>query len=1088
MNEINAFIAAVRRRIIVMVILENVAVFAALTICLLCLFALGDRFFMLPYQALRWWYFIAVMGLIAFLFHVLWQLRPSRRAPAAVIRQIQAAYPPLADRLLSALELNPVNDASVSREMIEVFIAHVNAEARGVQASRTAPLVSRKTRLAANTGAAAVAVILIAGIITPRLLTHHLPRVVGSWSNRQWQEFFRVQPGSAAVLWGENAVIEIIAVSPLPGMPEVLVSRDGGTRRSERPRAEGAGKYIFDAGRVARDCRYAVRWAEWESTEFLLHPQLPPQLGEFSLTYRYPAYTGMNEQQVSGIPSVSCPAGTVVTLRCRSSLNLASALLVTSAGQQCQAAVNKDTLSVSFTARRSGTYRIEARGIDGSFDPQPAEYPVTVRDDAAPVLEVISPTDDIVAPDSAEIPMIVRVSDDFGVSRVELVYAITDNRKGRVTVTKPSDAGRSVSVEYLFMPVAVNAAAGDRIKYYFEAWDNDTVGGPKSSQSAPRNIEVTDQTREHEKIEAGLKTLKEALVGVLADQTLAREETRNLTQNFSSATWQTAREHQKQAEAGMKQPLEQLDGLIGQMERDAYTDSATLGEYKGLRQHLEYLRQQPMTAARERLEKRDPAAALTQQDEVIAGLEKFSLLSEDIWQYQRMRDLMGTGDELSRISAALERSMADAVKPDDVKAALEKLGKLLQKVTEQLSKLPHELPEDFVNSQAIKEMDVNRSRDLSQQLADAVNRGDWEAARTLASRLAASLASMLKQMDEAGKNIGFSSSKSKDMAAQLEKRYSEIDDIARAQEELSGQIDALEAERRKKAFSLQEKMIDGLYERQRAARVQAEKYRPEITRRLPYTGGRIELTLGLMDKVIAEFKGRRVYHSQKYLEDVIKEWSYIAASADRYSVAGDTAPAAALRAMTAEVLQAERSILDDLRNVPEPSLSSQESQNMNAVSGKEQELAARTRKYRHTLEGFTRTSTMIPPSVFRDIDAAGREMDAAAQSLAAGAAAAAGEHGRKALEYLGAGGEGIQSAAGQMGERGEGQPAAGRQMIQMRAAGGASGFHTAPVKLPRLDEYKAPAAFRQEIMEALKEKYPQRYERIIKDYFRKLTE
>lgn len=1088
MKSIASFIAAARRRVVYAVILENLSVYAAIAVCLLAAFTMTDRFFTLPYQALRWWYFIAATCKTFFICRIFWQVRPSRRSAAAIIGHIQALDPALGDRLLSALELSPVTDASVSREMIDVFVARVEAEVQGLDARRYVPILRVPVRRAGRVLVIVVAAFLLVGLITPRMLTHNLPRVVGSWFNRQWQEYFTVQPGSVSVAWGTSAVIEIQAVKPLPGLPEILIERDGGTERSETAHAAGPGTFKYDAGRIARDCRYRVRWAEWESPQYLLHPQLPPQLGEFAITYQYPAYTGMSEQKVSGTPSVSCPAGTKVTLHCRSSVSLASARIVTSWGQKNSATVNKDTLEVSFTALRSGTYRIEAVGADGSFDPEPAEYPVAVRDDAAPGLEVVSPVDDIVAPDSAEIPMIVRASDDFGVSRIELVYSISDTRKGRIAVTKPSDAGANVSAEYLFTPITLSAVSGDRIRYYFEAWDNDTVTGPKSCQSEPRLIEITDQTREHEKIEAGLKTLKEELVGVLADQTMAREETRNLTQNFSSATWQAAREHQKQAEAGMKQPMEQLDGLISQMEKDPYTDSATLGEYKGLRQHLDYLRQKPMNAARERLEKPDPAGAMKEQDEVIAGLEKFSLLSEDIWQYQRMRDLMDTGDELSRISSALERSMSGAAKPDDVKAALEKLGKLLEKVNEQLSKLPHELPEDFVNSQAIKEMDVNKSKDLSQQLADAVNRGDWDAARSLASRLASSLSSMLKQMDEAGKNIGFSSEKSKEMGAQLEKRFSEIDELARAQEELSGQIDAVDAERRKKAFAAQEKLIDGLFERQRLLRSHAEKYAPEITRRIPYAGGRISFSLTLMDKVLAEFKGRRVYHSQKYLEDIINEWTYISGAADRYTVLADSTQAAAFRSMPAEIMNGEKAILNDLRNLSEPEPTAQERERMNAIAGKEKELAARTKKYRHTLEEFTRTSAILPPSVFENIDAAGGEMEAAAQSLGAGAASAAGEHGRKALEYLGAGGEGMQGAAEQMGERGQSSGAGGRQMIQMRSGGGSTGFRNAPVKLPRLDEYKAPAAFRQEIIEALKEKYPQRYEKIIKDYFRKLTE
>ena len=60
-------------------------------------------------------------------------------------------------------------------------------------------------------------------------------------------------------------------------------------------------------------------------------------------------------------------------------------------------------------------------------------------------------------------------------------------------------------------------------------------------------------------------------------------------------------------------------------------------------------------------------------------------------------------------------------------------------------------------------------------------------------------------------------------------------------------------------------------------------------------------------------------------------------------------------------------------------------------------------------------------------------------------------------------------------------------VVQTRS-GGMYGFKAARVKLPGKDDYKPPKEFRQEIMDALKEKYPQKYEKLIKEYFRRLTE
>jgi hypothetical protein len=74
-----------------------------------------------------------------------------------------------------------------------------------------------------------------------------------------------------------------------------------------------------------------------------------------------------------------------------------------------------------------------------------------------------------------------------------------------------------------------------------------------------------------------------------------------------------------------------------------------------------------------------------------------------------------------------------------------------------------------------------------------------------------------------------------------------------------------------------------------------------------------------------------------------------------------------------------------------------------------------------------------------------------------------------------------------MSSRGE-KAGAPRTTVRTRPAGGMTGYHSAPVRLPRADEYKVPREFRQELLEGLKEKYPLQYEKMIKEYYRRLVQ
>ncbi|GAI15882.1 unnamed protein product, partial [marine sediment metagenome] len=98
---------------------------------------------------------------------------------------------------------------------------------------------------------------------------------------------------------------------------------------------------------------------------------------------------------------------------------------------------------------------------------------------------------------------------------------------------------------------------------------------------------------------------------------------------------------------------------------------------------------------------------------------------------------------------------------------------------------------------------------------------------------------------------------------------------------------------------------------------------------------------------------------------------------------------------------------------------------------------------------------------------------------------------REALYYLAQGKEGLAAASKKLMELAKkgGKPLVG--FLQPRGGtlpGGRMGFREGYVKIPEAHEYQPPKEFRQELLEALKEKYPEIYKELIKQYYRRLTE
>ncbi len=75
-------------------------------------------------------------------------------------------------------------------------------------------------------------------------------------------------------------------------------------------------------------------------------------------------------------------------------------------------------------------------------------------------------------------------------------------------------------------------------------------------------------------------------------------------------------------------------------------------------------------------------------------------------------------------------------------------------------------------------------------------------------------------------------------------------------------------------------------------------------------------------------------------------------------------------------------------------------------------------------------------------------------------------------------------------QQGEGQSGGSQIRAVSRPSGnaGQGNQRTGRVRLPKSDEYRPPKEFREDLLEALKEKYPKIYEDIIHKYYKRLVE
>ena len=241
-----------------------------------------------------------------------------------------------------------------------------------------------------------------------------------------------------------------------------------------------------------------------------------PITGDFQLTYRYPAYTGLELRTVPGATGdIAAPAGTEVSISTRADRDVeASALIVN--GARVPLVTKGRELSGSLVVDSPGQYhvaflrgsRVVAEGPDLS---------ITVEVDQPPHVRITSPQDAVeLDPAKQRLPLVFEASDDYGLSALQLVYRVAGGEEKRQPL-KPDD-GRTTRGTYQWDVGALSLRPGQSVSCYLEATDNDAVKGPKKGVSATLSVKLYSAEEHRREALRKAAELWERLVTHLADR------------------------------------------------------------------------------------------------------------------------------------------------------------------------------------------------------------------------------------------------------------------------------------------------------------------------------------------------------------------------------------------------------------------------------------------------------------------------------------------------------------------------------------------------------------------------------------------
>ena len=238
--------------------------------------------------------------------------------------------------------------------------------------------------------------------------------------------------------------------------------------------APGVFEYLIQG--ISEDIDFSLSSNEVYSEEYKIEVIRVPKLLNFEMGLDYPSYTGLNDEKLSGTGNITVPEGTIINWNFNTRNTEIINFKMPDSAIQVRAKDNKAIFkkildsNLDYSVSASNTLVKDFENLD---------YSVKVIKDQYPEIRVISEKDTL----NSDIQYFKGdISDDYGLSRLELVYFTEENKE------KPEKLAIPVSKEsfdefHFIFPGNLELTPGNSYNYFFRIYDNDAVNGAKSARS-----------------------------------------------------------------------------------------------------------------------------------------------------------------------------------------------------------------------------------------------------------------------------------------------------------------------------------------------------------------------------------------------------------------------------------------------------------------------------------------------------------------------------------------------------------------------------------------------------------------------------
>ncbi len=626
-------------------------------------------------------------------------------------KKIGAHFPGIKDELANTVQLLYEKNNNYSGELVDAAFQNVYSKTKNLDFTKIVDFTLARKYF--RIGLITFVVSLVVISFVPGLSSAALRLINFNKKFSPPPKFvFEITPGNIEIAKGEDVAIRIKAIGEKPA--EVVLS----TKYSEQSESsekillpDSLGYFVFEVRSVKSSFEYFAYAEKITSETYKVSVINRPIITGFELAISPPAYSRLPDQTQKDNGNITALPGSKIKLMLNSSRELSKAAVLFSGSTNKKMNVASTKSWVEFIATKETDYQILIEDGEGFTNINPIAYSIKILRDAAPTIELISPTQNIKLGQESKISLISKITDDYGFSKMNLNYRLTSSKYRQTTdefTQIPVTISKQLKEDEIYFvwdlaPLVL--AEGEVLSYYLEVFDNDIINGPKSSRTQQFTITVPSldelfadaQNKQEDAAKDLTETLKEA-------EQLKQEMQKisdNLKQNSKDISWQEkerierAREKFEEIGKRVNEISQKLSEMKNDLAKNNLLSEETLQKYNELQELLEKMSSEEMKEAMKRMQE---SLKSLNRDNIQMSMEEMRANEEYIKKsIERTLNLLKRIQAEQKVDELLKRTQELAEKIDELKSKTDQSNLSDKPKRDELSKRQQDITKDLKN-------------------------------------------------------------------------------------------------------------------------------------------------------------------------------------------------------------------------------------------------------------------------------------------------------------------------------------------------------------------------------------------------------